>query len=168
MLKDEIIMVLWCRCHLPLLYVGLEYGLTNNSKLAERFFNQALTIAADDPYVLHEIGVIAFQSLESVNTSLCIVYCQLLSFTSPGYLLNLCHKCLIATFTLPVFQCNDCLVLTWKYCLQIVLEHYQVITVIIFQSIIQTVCRPILSSKLCSPSILLKTCCLNSVCQIVL
>lgn len=51
---------------MPLLYVGLEYGLTNNSKLAERFLNQALTIAPDDPFVLHEIGVIAFQSLESV------------------------------------------------------------------------------------------------------
>ena len=55
------------RCHLPLLYVGLEYGLTNNSKLAERFFNQALSIAPDDPFVLHEIGVIAYQSLESVH-----------------------------------------------------------------------------------------------------
>jgi len=58
---------------LPLLYVGLEYGLTNNSKLAERFFNQALTIAPDDPYVLHEIGVIAFQSLEFANTHLSVV-----------------------------------------------------------------------------------------------
>ena len=57
-------------CHLPLLYVGLEYGLTNNSKLADRFFNQALAIAPDDPYVLHEIGVIAYQSLESVNAFL--------------------------------------------------------------------------------------------------
>ena len=28
-------------CHLPILYIGLEYGLTNNPKLAERFFNQA-------------------------------------------------------------------------------------------------------------------------------
>jgi len=60
-------LLLCCRCHLPLLYVGLEYGLTNNSKLAERFFNQALTIAPDDPFVLHEIGVIAFESLESVT-----------------------------------------------------------------------------------------------------
>jgi len=61
------------RCHLPLLYVGLEYGLTNNSKLAERFFNQALTIAPDDPFVLHEIGVIAFESLESVILLLFVV-----------------------------------------------------------------------------------------------
>lgn len=49
-------------CHLPLLYIGLEYGLTNNTKLAERFFNQALTIAPEDPFVLHELGVVSFQS----------------------------------------------------------------------------------------------------------
>lgn len=49
-------------CHLPVLYIGLEYGLTNNSKLAERFFSQALTIAPEDPFVLHEMGVIAFQN----------------------------------------------------------------------------------------------------------
>ena len=60
-------MMLWARCHLPLLYVGLEYGLTNNSKLAERFYNQALAIAPNDPFVLHEIGFIAYQSLESVH-----------------------------------------------------------------------------------------------------
>lgn len=51
-------------CHLPILYIGLEYGLTNNSKLAERFFSQALSIAPEDPFVLHEMGVIAFQNNE--------------------------------------------------------------------------------------------------------
>ncbi|XP_054162340.1 cell division cycle protein 16 homolog [Oppia nitens] len=49
-------------CHLPLLYIGLEYGLTDNPKLAERFFKQALDIAPNDPFVLHELGVIAYQS----------------------------------------------------------------------------------------------------------
>ncbi|XP_014681406.1 PREDICTED: cell division cycle protein 16 homolog [Priapulus caudatus] len=49
-------------CHLPLLYIGLEYGLTNNAKLADRFFSQALAIAPSDPFVLHEMGVIAFQN----------------------------------------------------------------------------------------------------------
>ncbi|CAG2163999.1 unnamed protein product, partial [Oppiella nova] len=49
-------------CHLPLLYIGLEYGLTDNTKLAERFFKQALEIAPNDPFVLHELGVIAYQS----------------------------------------------------------------------------------------------------------
>ncbi|KAL0276739.1 UNVERIFIED_CONTAM: hypothetical protein PYX00_004247 [Menopon gallinae] len=49
-------------CHLPLLYIGLENGLTNNSALAEKFFQQAQAIAPDDPFVTHEMGVIAFQS----------------------------------------------------------------------------------------------------------
>lgn len=52
------------RCHLPMLYIGLEYGLTNNSKLAERFFSQALSIAPEDPFVMHEVGVVAFQNGE--------------------------------------------------------------------------------------------------------
>lgn len=51
-------------CHLPLLYIGLEYGLTDNTKLAERFFSQALSIAPNDPFVLHELGVIAYQNQE--------------------------------------------------------------------------------------------------------
>ncbi|XP_054717848.1 cell division cycle protein 16 homolog [Uloborus diversus] len=49
-------------CHLPLLYIGLEYGLSNNNKLAERFFAQAQTIAPEDPFVLHELGVVAYQN----------------------------------------------------------------------------------------------------------
>lgn len=49
-------------CHLPLLYIGLEYGVTDNTKLAEKFFNQALSIAPKDPFVLHELGVISFQN----------------------------------------------------------------------------------------------------------
>ena len=49
---------------MPLLYTGVEYGLTNNSKLAERFFSQALEIAPDDPFVLHELGVTSFQKSE--------------------------------------------------------------------------------------------------------
>ena len=47
-----------------MLYIGLEYGLTNNAKLAERFFSQALEIAPEDPFVLHEMGVVAFQNQE--------------------------------------------------------------------------------------------------------
>ncbi len=51
-------------CHLPLLYIGVEYGLTNNVKLAERFFSESLEIAPDDPFVLHELGVTCFQNSE--------------------------------------------------------------------------------------------------------
>ncbi|RZF38992.1 hypothetical protein LSTR_LSTR003735 [Laodelphax striatellus] len=49
-------------CHLPLLYIGLECGLTNNIDLAEKFFSQAQNIAPDDPFVIHERGVVAFQN----------------------------------------------------------------------------------------------------------
>ncbi|CAH1987431.1 unnamed protein product [Acanthoscelides obtectus] len=49
-------------CHLPLLYIGLECGLTNNVNLAEKFFQQAQHIAPDDPFIMHEKGVIAFQN----------------------------------------------------------------------------------------------------------
>ncbi|KAF6040458.1 CDC16 [Bugula neritina] len=49
-------------CHLPFLYIGLEYGLTSTTKLAEKFFMQAQAIAPDDPFVIHEIGVIDYQN----------------------------------------------------------------------------------------------------------
>lgn len=48
--------------HQPLLYIGIEYTKTNNSKLAERFLNKALSISSDDPFIKHEIGQIAFQN----------------------------------------------------------------------------------------------------------
>ena len=51
-------------CHLQLLYIGLEYGLTDNTKLEEKFFNQAQVIAPYDPFVIHELGVIAYQNQE--------------------------------------------------------------------------------------------------------
>ncbi|XP_076454302.1 cell division cycle protein 16 homolog isoform X2 [Babylonia areolata] len=54
-------------CHLPVLYIGLEYGLTSNAKLADRFFTLAQSIAPDDPFVLHEMGVIAFQNQDWVE-----------------------------------------------------------------------------------------------------
>ncbi|XP_023724063.1 cell division cycle protein 16 homolog isoform X2 [Cryptotermes secundus] len=49
-------------CHLPLLYIGLECGLTNNVKLADKFFLQSQSIAPQDPFVIHEMGVICFQN----------------------------------------------------------------------------------------------------------
>ncbi|XP_067949328.1 cell division cycle protein 16 homolog [Watersipora subatra] len=49
-------------CHLPFLYIGLEYGLTSTTKLAEKFFVQAQAIAPKDPFVVHEVGVIAYQN----------------------------------------------------------------------------------------------------------
>ncbi|XP_029667158.1 cell division cycle protein 16 homolog [Formica exsecta] len=54
-------------CHLPLLYIGLECGLTNNLKLADKFFLQAQGIAPNDPFVIHEMGVICFYNLDYKN-----------------------------------------------------------------------------------------------------
>ncbi|XP_047361479.1 cell division cycle protein 16 homolog isoform X1 [Vespa velutina] len=51
-------------CHLPLLYIGLECGLTNNLKLADKFFQQAQEIAPNDPFVIHEMGVISFYNMD--------------------------------------------------------------------------------------------------------
>ncbi|XP_046848454.1 cell division cycle protein 16 homolog [Xenia sp. Carnegie-2017] len=57
----------------PLLYVGMEYMKTNNSKLAERFFNQALTIAPDDPSVKHELGLVAFKNGNFAKAEKCFL-----------------------------------------------------------------------------------------------
>merc|ERR1740128_331407 len=48
--------------HLPMLYVGLEHGLMNNVRLANSFFSQAHSLAPDDPFVLHELGTVAYQN----------------------------------------------------------------------------------------------------------
>ncbi|CAF0726719.1 unnamed protein product [Didymodactylos carnosus] len=51
-------------CHLPILYVGLEYSLTNNLRLAERLYNESLKFYPEDPAVLHELGVINYLARE--------------------------------------------------------------------------------------------------------
>ncbi|KAG8298096.1 anaphase promoting complex subunit cdc16 [Homalodisca vitripennis] len=48
-------------CHLPLLCIGIECGQTNDIRLAERFLNQAKLLAPCDPFLLLELGVVAFQ-----------------------------------------------------------------------------------------------------------
>lgn len=45
-----------------MLYVGLEHGLMNNVRLANSFFSQAHSLAPDDPFVLHELGTVAYQN----------------------------------------------------------------------------------------------------------
>ena len=49
-------------CHLPQLYSKLEYILTNNTHLAEKFFRWALAVALNDAFILHELGMTAFSS----------------------------------------------------------------------------------------------------------
>lgn len=48
--------------HLPTLYVGLEYQHQASTKLAEKFFEQAQSIAPNDPFVIHELGVAAYEN----------------------------------------------------------------------------------------------------------
>lgn len=49
-------------CHLPLLFIAVEYGRADDCKLAEKFLSQAKSVAPDDPYVLHEYGVIHYRN----------------------------------------------------------------------------------------------------------
>ncbi|XP_058100856.1 anaphase-promoting complex subunit 6 isoform X2 [Magnolia sinica] len=51
-------------CHLPNLYIGMEYMRTHSFKLAGQFFMQAKAICPTDPLVYNELGVVAYQSKE--------------------------------------------------------------------------------------------------------
>ncbi|XP_022984323.1 anaphase-promoting complex subunit 6-like [Cucurbita maxima] len=51
-------------CHLPTLYIGMEYMRTHSFKLAEQFFVQAKTICSSDPLVYNELGVVAYDMKE--------------------------------------------------------------------------------------------------------
>ncbi|XP_019187177.1 PREDICTED: anaphase-promoting complex subunit 6 [Ipomoea nil] len=51
-------------CHLPTLYIGMEYMRTHSFKLAEQFFIQAKTICPLDPLVYNELGVVAYHMNE--------------------------------------------------------------------------------------------------------
>lgn len=49
-------------CHLPLLFIGVEYGRANDCELAEKFLTQARSVAPEDPFVLHEYGVVHYRN----------------------------------------------------------------------------------------------------------
>ncbi|KAF5204619.1 Cell division cycle 16-like protein [Thalictrum thalictroides] len=51
-------------CHLPTLYIGMEYMRTHNYKHAEQFFMQAKAICPSDPLVFNELGVVAYHMKE--------------------------------------------------------------------------------------------------------
>ncbi|KAI3838973.1 hypothetical protein MKX03_031071 [Papaver bracteatum] len=51
-------------CHLPTLYIGMEYTRTHSFKLAEQFFMQAETVCSSDPLVYNELGVVAYHMKE--------------------------------------------------------------------------------------------------------
>ncbi|EOY13331.1 hypothetical protein QUC31_002272 [Theobroma cacao] len=51
-------------CHLPTLYIGMEYMRTHSFKLAEQFIMQAKAICPSDPLVYNELGVVAYHMKE--------------------------------------------------------------------------------------------------------
>ncbi|KAI4387990.1 hypothetical protein MLD38_000369 [Melastoma candidum] len=51
-------------CHLPTLFIGMEYMRTHSFRLAEQFFMQAKTICPSDPLVYNELGVVAYHMKE--------------------------------------------------------------------------------------------------------
>ncbi|CAL1408150.1 unnamed protein product [Linum trigynum] len=51
-------------CHLPTLYIGMEYMRTHSYKLAEQFLLQAKEICPSDPLVYNELGVVAYSMKE--------------------------------------------------------------------------------------------------------
>ncbi|KAF9666702.1 hypothetical protein SADUNF_Sadunf16G0256300 [Salix dunnii] len=57
------------RCHLPTLYIGMEYMRTHSYKLAEQFFMQAKAFCPSDPLVYNELGVVAY-NMKEYNKSL--------------------------------------------------------------------------------------------------
>ncbi|KAL9438104.1 hypothetical protein AB3S75_023882 [Citrus x aurantiifolia] len=53
-------------CHLPTLYIGMEYMRTHSFKHAEQFFMQAKTICPSDPLVYNELGVVAYHMKDTL------------------------------------------------------------------------------------------------------
>ncbi|KAL2466768.1 Anaphase-promoting complex subunit 6 [Abeliophyllum distichum] len=53
-------------CHLPTLYIGMEYMRTHSFKLAEQFFMQAKTICPSDPLVYNELGTVAYHMKDAI------------------------------------------------------------------------------------------------------
>ncbi|XWS10892.1 hypothetical protein CRYUN_Cryun38cG0037200 [Craigia yunnanensis] len=51
-------------CHLPTLYIGMEYMRTHSFKLSEQFIMQAKAICPSDPLVYNELGVVAYHMKE--------------------------------------------------------------------------------------------------------
>lgn len=51
-------------CHLPILFIGMEYMRSHSYKLAEQFLTQAKRICPSDPHVYTELGVVAYNMKE--------------------------------------------------------------------------------------------------------
>ncbi|KAL5564884.1 hypothetical protein UlMin_028048 [Ulmus minor] len=85
-------------CHLPTLYIGMEYMRTRSFKLAEKFFMQAKTICPLDPLVYNELGVVAYHMKEYSTAvwwfekTLALIPCPLSEMWEPT-VVNLAHAC---------------------------------------------------------------------------
>lgn len=47
-------------CHIPLLYIGMEYMATSNLGMANQYFKRAEMMKKKDPAVVHELGINAY------------------------------------------------------------------------------------------------------------
>jgi len=56
-----VLSVLIGRTHLPLLFLGMQHLQLNNIQLADEYLLQAHGICEDDPLLLNELGVAAFE-----------------------------------------------------------------------------------------------------------
>ncbi|GLU18055.1 hypothetical protein SLE2022_343770 [Rubroshorea leprosula] len=85
-------------CHLPTLYIGMEYMRTHSFKLAEQFFMQAKTICPSDPLVCNELGVVAYHMKEYnkavwwFENTLALIPSPLSEMWEPT-VVNLAHAC---------------------------------------------------------------------------
>ncbi|PON98465.1 N-terminal acetyltransferase A, auxiliary subunit [Trema orientale] len=85
-------------CHLPTLYIGMEYMRTRSFKLAEQFFMQAKSICPSDPLVYNELGVVAYH-MKEYNKSVRWFEKTLAHIPSPlsemwePTVINLAHAC---------------------------------------------------------------------------
>lgn len=85
-------------CHLPTLYIGMEYMRTHNFKLAEQFFLQSKSICPSDPLVYNELGVVAYhmedyqKAIQWFEKTLSHVAASSLNETWEPTLVNLAHS----------------------------------------------------------------------------
>ncbi|XP_008660356.1 anaphase-promoting complex subunit 6 isoform X2 [Zea mays] len=66
-------------CHLPTLYMGMQYVRMHNFKLAEQFFTQAKSICPSDPLIHNELGVVAYNMKEEYQKAVSY-YAKALTF----------------------------------------------------------------------------------------
>lgn len=61
--------------HLPFLYLGREYALSHDLKLAMKFYKEALMIAPHDPHINLELGTLAYENGEYQKSETFLLEC---------------------------------------------------------------------------------------------